>query len=101
MSEYHRAGTPERHGEASLVDHVVFIIKENRTYDQVFGDIKKGNGDPSLTIYPDSVTPNHHRLAEDFVLLERWIDNWKDLMEFEIIPVRTSAQVQEMIGAKG
>jgi YVTN family beta-propeller protein len=63
---------PERHGERSLVDHVVFIVKENRTYDQVFGDIKKGNGDPSLTIYPDSVTPNHHRLAEDFVLLDNF-----------------------------
>jgi YVTN family beta-propeller protein len=63
---------PERHGEASLVDHVVFIIKENRTYDQVFGDIKKGNGDPSLAIYPDSVTPNHHRLAEEFVLLDNF-----------------------------
>jgi YVTN family beta-propeller protein len=63
---------PERHGEPSLVDHVVFIIKENRTYDQVFGDIKKGNGDPSLAIYPDSVTPNHHRLAEEFVLLDNF-----------------------------
>jgi DNA-binding beta-propeller fold protein YncE len=63
---------PERPGEPSLVDHVVYIIKENRTYDQLFGDIAKGNGDPSLAIYGDSVTPNHHRLAEQFVLLDNF-----------------------------
>ena len=63
---------PERHGEPSRVDHVVYIIKENRTYDQLLGDMKKGNGDPNLTIYGDSITPNHHRLADQFVLLDNF-----------------------------
>ncbi len=63
---------PERPGEPSLVDHVVYIIKENRTYDQLFGDIARGNGDPTLAIYGDSITPNHHRLAQQFVLLDNF-----------------------------
>jgi hypothetical protein len=63
---------PERPGEPSAIDHVVYIIKENRTYDQLFGDIAKGNGDPSLTIYGDSISTNHHRLAEQFVLLDNF-----------------------------
>jgi WD40 repeat protein len=61
---------PERIGEPSLIRHVVYIIKENRTYDQVFGDLPQGNGDPSLCIFGDAVTPNHHKLARDFVLLD-------------------------------
>jgi YVTN family beta-propeller protein len=61
---------PERVGEPSVFKHVVYIIKENRTYDQVLGDIKKGNGDASLCIYGDAVTPNEHKLARDFVLLD-------------------------------
>lgn len=51
-------------------EHVFYIIKENRTYDQVFGDLPQGNGDPSLAIYGREITPNHHRLAEQFVLLD-------------------------------
>lgn len=51
-------------------EHVFYIIKENRTYDQVFGDLPQGNGDPSLAIYDRKITPNHHRLAEQFVLLD-------------------------------
>src|SRR5262249_23213877 len=46
--------------------------KENRTYDQVFGDVKEGNGDPRLCIFPDKVTPNHHKLAREFVLLDNF-----------------------------
>ena len=61
---------PQRSGDPSTIDHVVFIIKENRTYDQVFGDISKGNGDPSLVMFGRDVTPNQHRLAEEFVLLD-------------------------------
>lgn len=61
---------PERAGEPSLIKHVVYIIKENRTYDQVFGDIKEGNGDPSLCIFGERVTPNQHKLVRDFVLLD-------------------------------
>jgi YVTN family beta-propeller protein len=63
---------PARFGEPSPIKHVVFIVKENRTYDQVLGDMKKGNGDPSLVMYGEDVTPNHHRLADQFVLLDNF-----------------------------
>ncbi len=61
---------PERAGEPSVFNHVVYIIKENRTYDQVFGDIKEGKGDPSLCVFGEAVSPNHHKLAREFVLLD-------------------------------
>ena len=54
------------------IKHVFFIIKENRTYDQVFGDVSKANGDPKLTMYGRDVTPNHHALAEKYVLLDNF-----------------------------
>ena len=63
---------PERSGEASPIEHVVYIVKENRTYDQVFGDLAKGNGDPSLVMFGRDVTPNHHRLSEQFVTLDNF-----------------------------
>lgn len=63
---------PERIGEPSVFKHVIYIIKENRTYDQVFGDIKTGKGDPSLCIFGDEVTPNQHKLAREFVLLDNY-----------------------------
>jgi hypothetical protein len=63
---------PLRSGDPSLVDHVVFIIKENRTYDQVLGDLGQANSDPSLLVYGRDVTPNHHRLAEQFVVLDNF-----------------------------
>ena len=63
---------PERPGEASLIEHVVYIIKENRTYDQVLGDIGKGASDSSLTMYGRDVTPNAHALSEQFVLLDHF-----------------------------
>jgi DNA-binding beta-propeller fold protein YncE len=63
---------PARAGDPSLIEHVVYIIKENRTYDQVFGDMAKGNGDPALVMFGQDVTPNHHRLAEQFVLLDNF-----------------------------
>src|SRR4029079_8439078 len=61
---------PTKVGEASPIKHVLFIMKENRTYDQVFGDLKQGNGDASLTLFGRDVTPNQHALAEQFVLLD-------------------------------
>lgn len=61
---------PERVGEPSVFQHVVYIIKENRTYDQVLGDIKEGNGDPSLCVFGERITPNQHQLARQFVLLD-------------------------------
>ena len=63
---------PARSGDPSLIEHVVYIIKENRTYDQVFGDIGKGNSEPSLTMFGRDVTPNQHKLAEQFVLLDNF-----------------------------
>jgi YVTN family beta-propeller protein len=61
---------PQRIGEPSLIRHVVYIIKENRTYDQVFGDMAGGNGNPSLCIFGERLTPNQHQLAREFVLLD-------------------------------
>jgi hypothetical protein len=66
---------PRRLGESSVFDHVVYIIKENRTYDQVFGDLPQGNADPSLCTFGREVTPNHHALAEEFVLLDNYYCN--------------------------
>jgi YVTN family beta-propeller protein len=63
---------PERHGEPSVFEHVIYVIKENRTYDQVLGDMKEGNGDPNLCIFGEEVTPNHHKLAGEFVLLDNF-----------------------------
>lgn len=59
----------------SNIEHVVYIIKENRTYDQVLGDMEKGNGDPSLVMFGLEVTPNQHRLAEQFVLYDNFYAN--------------------------
>lgn len=61
---------PSQVGAGSPIKHVIYIIKENRTYDQVFGDIPKGNGDPRITIFGRQITPNHHKIAEEFVLLD-------------------------------
>jgi YVTN family beta-propeller protein len=61
---------PERAGEPSVFEHVVYVIKENRTYDQVLGDIPEGNGDPKLCIFGAAITPNQHRLVREFVLLD-------------------------------
>mgnify|MGYP003345089931 CR=1 FL=1 len=63
---------PERPGERSLIDHVVFIIRENRTYDQVLSDIPRGARDSSLLMYGRDVTPNAHALAERYVLLDHF-----------------------------
>jgi len=61
---------PEKVGAPCPIKHVIYIIKENRTYDQVFGDVKEGNGDPALVMFGAQVTPNHHELAREFVLLD-------------------------------
>lgn len=61
---------PARVGEPSVFRHVVYIIKENLTYDSVLGDLSAGNGDASLTLFPEQVSPNHHALAREFVLLD-------------------------------
>ncbi|WP_035321718.1 bifunctional YncE family protein/alkaline phosphatase family protein [Peribacillus kribbensis] len=58
--------------DASPIKHVIYVIKENQTYDHVFGDLGKGNGDPSLALYGKDVTPNHHKLANQFVTLDNF-----------------------------
>jgi hypothetical protein len=61
---------PARVGGPSPIKYCIYVIRENRTYDQVFGDLKQGNGDPNLCIFPEKITPNAHRLARQFVLLD-------------------------------
>jgi YVTN family beta-propeller protein len=63
---------PRKVGEASPIKHVFYVVRENRTYDQVLGDMEKGNGDPSLTLFGEEVTPNAHALAREFVLLDNF-----------------------------
>jgi DNA-binding beta-propeller fold protein YncE len=63
---------PKKIGDASPIKHCIYIVKENRTYDQVFGDMKEGNGDPNLCLFGEKVTPNHHKLTRQFVLLDNF-----------------------------
>lgn len=63
---------PRTRGGKSPIKHVFYIIKENRTYDQVMGDDPRGNGDSSLCIFGNKVTPNHHAIASEFVLLDNF-----------------------------
>ena len=55
------------------IHHVIYVVKENKTYDQVLGDMEKGNGDPSLNVFPEAITPNHHALARQFVTLDNTV----------------------------
>ena len=63
---------PQKVGEKSPIKYVFYIIKENRTYDQVLGDVKEGNGDTSLVLFGENITPNQHALAREFVLLDNF-----------------------------
>jgi YVTN family beta-propeller protein len=63
---------PAKVGDASPIKHVFYVIKENRTYDQVLSDIKEGNGDSSLLLFGEHITPNQHALAKEFVLLDNF-----------------------------
>jgi DNA-binding beta-propeller fold protein YncE len=65
--EFRSGGDPIR--------HVIYILKENRTYDQIFGDLKVGDGDPSLTMYGEQITPNEHKLARQFGVLDNFYDS--------------------------
>jgi DNA-binding beta-propeller fold protein YncE len=59
-------------GHTPPIEHVIYVIKENRTYDQVLGDLGIGNGDPTLTLFGEQSSPNHHKLAREFVLLDNF-----------------------------
>jgi YVTN family beta-propeller protein len=63
---------PDHVGGRSPIKHVIYVIKENRTYDQVFGDLGRGNGDPTLALFGERVTPNHHELARRFVTFDNF-----------------------------
>ena len=63
---------PAKVGDPSPIKHVVYIVKENRTYDQVFGDLPEGNGEKALCLFPEEATPNHHALVREFVLLDNF-----------------------------
>ncbi|HZT81479.1 MAG TPA: alkaline phosphatase family protein, partial [Gemmataceae bacterium] len=69
------APVPERHGEPSVFKHVIYVIKENRSYDQILGDMKEGNGDPALCLFGEEVTPNQHKLAREFTLFDNFYCN--------------------------
>ncbi len=62
-------------GSQSPIQHVILIMKENRTYDQVLGDLPRGNGDSSLCLFPERITPNHHKLAREFTLFDNFYVN--------------------------
>jgi DNA-binding beta-propeller fold protein YncE len=66
---------PSKPGGSTPLRYVIYIIKENRTYDQVFGDLPQGNGDPALCLFPEKFTPNLHALAREFVLLDNFYAN--------------------------
>ncbi|AQX51270.1 bifunctional YncE family protein/alkaline phosphatase family protein [Elizabethkingia anophelis] len=63
---------PMKVGEASPIKYVFYVVKENRTYDQVLGDVNKGNGDPSLCLFGEKITPNQHKIVNEFVLLDNF-----------------------------
>jgi DNA-binding beta-propeller fold protein YncE len=66
---------PDHIGASTPIKHVILLMKENRTYDQVLGDMPEGNGDPALVLFGEKITPNHHKLARDFVLLDNFYVN--------------------------
>jgi DNA-binding beta-propeller fold protein YncE len=69
------AGKFQFAGGTNPVKHVIYVIKENRTYDQIFGDLKEANGDPSLTMYGRDITPNQHKLALQFGIYDNFYDS--------------------------
>jgi hypothetical protein len=66
---------PNKLGQDCPIKHVLYVIKENRTYDQVFGDMRQGNSDPRLCMFGEGITPNHHQIARDGVLLDNFYCN--------------------------
>jgi YVTN family beta-propeller protein len=72
---------PERIGEPSVFKHVIYIIKENKTYDQVLGDMPEGDGMKSLCVFGEAVTPNQHKLAKDYLLLDNYYVSGKSSAE--------------------
>jgi YVTN family beta-propeller protein len=67
-----KTAIPFRIGDQSPIKHVIYVIKENRTYDQILGDMREGNGDASICLFGEDVTPNQHAIAREFVLLDNF-----------------------------
>jgi hypothetical protein len=63
---------PRKTGDPTPIKYCIYIVKENRTYDQILGDLGRGNGDPTLTLFGEKITPNHHALAREFVCLDNF-----------------------------
>lgn len=57
------------------IKHIIYVVKENRTYDQILGDLKIGNSDSNLTLFPNIITPNHHKIAKEFVTMDNFFDS--------------------------
>ena len=72
---HNNPGTIQFAGGKNPIKHVIYVIKENRTYDQILGDLKPGDGDPSLTMYGADITPNEHKLALQFGVLDNFYDS--------------------------
>jgi DNA-binding beta-propeller fold protein YncE len=68
-------GTMQYASGKNPIKHVIYVLKENRTYDQILGDLGVGNGDPSLTMYGEDITPNQHKLARQFGVLDNFYDS--------------------------
>jgi DNA-binding beta-propeller fold protein YncE len=66
---------PNRPGEPSPIRHVIYVVKENRSFDQIFGDFDGANGDLKLVVFNEQIAPNHHKLAREFVLLDNFYTN--------------------------
>ena len=77
------------------IHHIIYIVKENRTYDQILGDLEMGNGDPSIVQFPESVTPNQHRLAREFVDLDNFYDTSE--VSYEGWSWSTSARAPDLV----
>src|SRR5262249_36934616 len=78
-NNFYNAG-PDRNDARAMellhqrIQHVIYVVKENRTYDQVLGDLGQGDGEPALTVFGQAITPNHHALASGFVTLDNFMD---------------------------
>jgi DNA-binding beta-propeller fold protein YncE len=77
------------------IQHVIYILKENRTYDQILGDLGRGNGDPNLTLFGQEITPNQHNLAQQFVTLDNFLDTAE--VSYDGWPWSTSARAPDII----
>lgn len=92
LSEHDRETMAALHQK---IQHVIYIIKENRTYDQILGDLPVGNGDPSLTEFGEAITPNFHSLAQNFVTLDNFYD--RSEVSMDGWPWSTSARAPDVV----